>query len=208
MRTSGLTLAAILMLTQGIAAGQSWDAVKSWSGTATIEATEIVKKDSFSSKLTYKATGDFKISDDMLPEGPYMQWPRPSVEVLTDPNRSQTAYKGWKSHVVAAYEASGVDEMGSPYTVKCTADHVQLEAFGVFALSGQSTYEVHVTAPRAQFQCPGREGSAPRGEIQQAPFKLTEPRKPPGPQTGSKTFTAGPGDATTVKVTYNMAPSR
>ena len=206
MRTIGLTFAAALTFAQGIALAQDpWEKVKSWTGTVTIEATEIVKLEAVSSTMTYKASGDFKISDDMLPDGPYMQWPRPSVEVLTDPARNQTAYAGWKSHVVAAYDANRVDEMGKKFTVNCTADHRQPATFGVTALPGQPTYIVQVTAPRAEFQCTGPSGWTPRGEIQQAPFELTEPRKKPGLLSGTKTFTVG---TTTVKVTYSMAPSK
>ena len=207
MRTSGLTLAAALTLAQGIAVAQgSWGKVKSWTGSVTIEATDIRKGEGVSSTMTYKATGDFKISDDMLPDGSHMQWPMPSVEAMSDPKQAETVYDRWLAHVVASYEAKGVGESGQPFTVKCTADNRQPSKVGVTIHPTEPTYVFEVSPPEAKFKCSGPSGGpTPNGRLQQANFRMTGARKEPGPIGDTKTFTVG---TTTVKVTYNMAPSR
>jgi hypothetical protein len=205
MRTPGLTLAAALTLAQGIAVAQnSWDKVRSWTGSVTIEASDSQKGEWGNSTMTYKATGDFTVSDDMLPGGPYMQWPRPSVEAMTDPKQAATAYDRWQSRVVASYDANRFDEAGKPFTVKCTADNQQAGMVGVIA-SGGPSYQFQVTPPPAKFKCSGPNGFTPDGNLQQAPLTLTAPRKAPGAITGTQTFTVG---TKTMKVTYNMAPTR
>jgi hypothetical protein len=205
MRTSGLTLAAVLALAPGIAVAQgSWGKVKSWTGNVTIEATDVDKGEMGSSTMTYKATGDFTISDDMLPDGSHMQWPMPGVETLSDPKRAETAYDRWQTHVVASYERSGVNEIGKPFSVKCTADNRQASKVGVTINPTEPTYVFEVSPPEAKFKCSGPE-APPNGRLRQANFRLTAPRKAPGPHSGTKTFTAG---TSTITVTYNMGPSR
>lgn len=206
MRTSGLTLAAALTLAQGIAVAQgSWGNVKSWTGSVTIEATESQKGEWGTSTTTYKATGDFTISDDMLPDGSHMQWPMPSVEALTDPKRAETVYDRWQTRVVASYDANRINERGEPFTIKCAADNQQASRVGVTIHPTEPTYVFEVSPPQAKFKCSGPSGMTPDGRLQQANLKLTAPRKAPGPISGTKTFTVG---TSTIKVTFNMAPSR
>ena len=206
MRTSLLTLTAALTLAQGIAVAQGlWGNVKSWTGTVTIEANDAEKVEGSSSTMTYKATGDFKITDDMMPEGSHMQWPMPSVQTLTDPKKAETAYDRWQAHVVASYERNAVDEQGKPFTVKCTADNQKASRVGVTINPTGPTYVFEVDAPDAQFKCTGPPGSTPNGKLRQTHFRLTGPRKAPGPHGDTKTFTVG---TTNIKVTYKMAPSR
>jgi hypothetical protein len=206
MRISGLTLVVALTLAQGIAVAQgSWGNVKSWTGSVTIEATDSRKGEGVTSRMTYKATGDFKISDDMLPDGSHMQWPMPGVEALSDPKQAETAYDRWQAHVVASYEANGLNESGKPFTVTCAADNRQASRVGLTIHPTEPTYVFEVSPPEAKFKCSGPNGPTPNGRLQQANFKLTGPRKAPGPISDTKTFTAG---TSTIKVTYNMAPSR
>jgi hypothetical protein len=207
MRTSGLTLVAALTLAQGIAGAQgSWGKVKSWTGTVTIEATDSQKGGGSSTTMTYKATGPFTISDDMLPDGSHMQWPMPSAEAMAaDPKLAETAYERWQSQVVASYDANGLDESGKPYTIKCRADNRQASRVGVTINPSQPTYVFEVSPPEAKFKCEGPGGSTPNGHLRQANFRLTGPRKEPGPVSGTQTFTVG---TSTIKVTFNMAPSR
>lgn len=205
MRTSGLSLAAVLTLATGIAVAQgAWGNVKSWTGTVTIEATDAGKGPWGTSTMTYRATGDFKISDDMMPDGAHMQWPMPGVEAMSDPKQAETVYDRWNARVVASYEARGVDESGNPFTVKCTADNAELSRVGVTIHPTEPTYVFEVTAPPAQFKC-NTTNRNPNANLRQVSYRLTAPRKAPGPVTNTKTFTVGTG---TVKVTYNMAPSR
>lgn len=208
MRISGLALAAVLTLARGIAVAQgSWGNVKTWKGTVTVEATDAQQRKGVgtaSSTMTYKATGEFTITDEMLPDGSHMQWPMPGVETMSDPKRAETAYDRWQSHVVASYEANGFDEAGAPYTVKCTADNRQPARVGVTIHPAEPTYFFDVSPPPAQFKCsdPSR---APNGRLAQDDFQLTAPRKAAGPVNGSQTFKVG---TSTVKVTYSMTPSR
>lgn len=206
MRTSGLTLAAALTLAPGIAVAQgSWGNVRAWTGSVTIEATDTRKGEGVTSKMTYKATGDFKITDDMMPAGSHMQWPMPSVEAMSDPKQAETVYDRWQAHVVASYEANGINESGSPFTVKCTADNRKASRLGLTIHPTEPTYVFEVTPPEAKFQCSGPSGPTPNGRLQQANFRLTGPRKAPGPISDTKTFTVG---TSTIKVTYNVAPSK
>jgi hypothetical protein len=201
-----LTLAAALTLAQGIAVAQgSWGKVKSWTGTVTIEATDSQKGENSSSTMTYKATGGFTITDDMLPDGSHMQWPMPGVETLSDPKRAETAYDRWQSQVVASYEANGIGETGKPFTVKCSADNRQAARVGVTINPSEPTYVFEVSPPEAKFKCSTPDGSPPNGRLRQSNFRLTGPRNAPGPVSGTKSFTVG---TTTIKVTFNMSPSR
>jgi hypothetical protein len=210
MRTSGLALAAVLTLAPGIAVAQgSWGNVKSWKGTVTVEATDVQKREgaalTLSATMTYKATGEFTISDDMLPDGSHMQWPMPSVEAMSDPKRAETVYDRWQSQVVASYEANGLDESRNPFTVRCTADNQQPAKVGVTVQPTEPKYFFEVSPPKAQFKCSGESGRFPNGRLPQASFRLTGTRKEPGPVSGTQTFTVG---TATIKVTYNMSPSK
>ena len=206
MRTSGLTLGMALTLVQGIAVAQGpWGNVKSWTGSVTIEATDSRKGAGVTSSLTYRATGDFKISDDMLPDGAHMQWPMPGVEAMSDPKQAETAYDRWQTRVVANYEANGIDESGKPFTVTCAADNRQASRVGLTIHPTEPTYVFEASPPEAKFKCTGPNGPTPNGRLQQANFRLTGPRKAPGPISDTKTFTVG---TSTIKVTYNIAPSK
>ena len=206
MRTSGLTLAVALSVTQGAAVAQSsWSDVKSWTGSVTIEATESQKGAWGTSKLTYKATGDFTIADDMLPAGSHMQWPMPSVEAMSDPRQAETVYDRWQARVVASYDANRVNERGEPFTIRCAADNQQAAKGGVTMHPTEPTFVLEVSPPLAKFKCSDTSGMIPDGRLQQASLRLTAPRKPPGAISGTETFTVG---TSTIKVTYSMAPSR
>ena len=208
MRTSLLLFAAALLLAQDMAGAQDpWGTVRTWTGTATVEAIESQRADTSSLTLTYKATGDFTISDDALPDGDHMQWPMPNPEAMTDPAKFAAAYEAWQAHVTASYEAKGVDEMGNPFTVKCAADETKAASVGVAVQPGSPDYLFSVSAPAATFKCDdtSRGPGAAQRRWQQAPFRLTGSRGAPGPVSGTKTFTI---DTTTIKVSYKMAPKR
>jgi hypothetical protein len=208
MRTSALILilAAVLTLARGTAIAQyEWAHVKSWAGSVTIEATDAQKGELGSSTMTYKATGDFTISDNMLPDGAHMQWPMPSAEEMSDPKRAAAAYERWQSRVVAKFEFKGINELGQPFTVTCTADNPQPTMISVAVDPTKTEYVVAVTAPRALFKCSGPEVARPNGSLRQETFELRGPRGAPGRINGTKTFTVG---TSTIKVTYTMAPSK
>lgn len=206
MRISALTFAAAFTLAPGTAIAQfEWANVKSWSGNLTIEATDVRKGEGSSSRMTYKATGDFKLADDQLPDGAHMQWPMPSIEEMTDPKRAETAFDKWQSRVVATYEFNGLDEVGKPFTVTCTADNRQPGKVGLGVDPGKPEYVVSVNSPPAQFKCSGPDGFKPGPNLQQVAFELRGKRGAPGPINGTKTFTAG---TSTIKITYSMAPSK
>jgi hypothetical protein len=206
MRSTGLALAGALTLSQGIALAQgSWGAVKSWTGTVTIEATDNRKGEGGSSTMTYKATGDFTISDDMMPDGSHMQWPMPSVEAMSDPKQRETVYDRWQAHVVASYESNGKNEAGQSVSVKCAADNRKASRLGLTINPTEPTYVLQVSAPEALFKCTDPSFGAPNGGLQQESFSLTGPRKAPGPVSGSQTFTVG---TSTIKISFTMAPTR
>lgn len=205
MRASILTVAVAVTLAQSAAAQGPWGNVKSWTGTATIEATDTRKGEGVSSTMTYKATGGFTISDDMLPDGSHMQWPMPGAEAMSDPKQAATLYDRWKAHVVAKYEANGIGESGNSFSVTCAADNEQASMFGVTINPTAPTYLVQVAAPRALFRCTGESNLTPNGLLQQASFTLTGERGAPGSVSGTKTFTVG---TSTIKVSYTMAPSK
>jgi len=205
MRASALVLSAALALPGGVSFAQDWLNVKSWSGTVTIEATTTkAPQDWYSSKTTYKASGNFTISDDMLPAGSHVRWPFPGQDKLSDPKMLQAAYEPWQARVVASYEAKGVDEAGRPFAVTCAADNRQAAKVGLTASPRSPTFVVSVSAPEAVFKCAGA-GPNPNSRLPQETFDLTGPRGEPGPVTATKTFTVG---TTTIKVSYNMAPSQ
>lgn len=208
MRTLALAFIGGLTLAGDVAIAQfEWANVKSWTGSVTIEATDVRKGEGVlanSSKMTYKATGDFTISDDQLPDGAHMQWPMPSIEAMTDPKRAETAFARWESRVVASYESKGVNENGQPFTVTCTADNRQPAGVGLAVDPGKPEYVVSVSSPPAQFKCSGPFG-APSGNLQQVAFELRGPRGAPGRINGTKTFSAG---TSTIKVTYTMTPAK
>jgi hypothetical protein len=179
--------------------------VKSWTGTVTIEATDSRKGEGGSSTMTYTATGDFKISDDMMPDGSHMQWPMPSVEAMSDPKQRETVYDRWQAHVVASYESSGKNEAGQIVTVRCAADNRKASKVGLTSNPTQPTYLLQVSAPEALFKCTDPSFSTPNGGLQQESFSLTGPRKAPGPVNGTQTFTVG---TSTIKISFSMAPTR
>lgn len=203
MRTCLMTVVATLTLAGGPAVAQDWSNVKSWTGTVKIEASETKKQANFSSTMTYRATGDFTISDDALPAGSHVQWPFPNPEKLTDPNALQAAYERWQSHVVASYEAKGVDENGEAFAVTCAADNRQTSRIGVASGPMAPNYVVNVSAPDASFKCSGR-GPTPDKHLPQRDFELNGP-KAPGPVTVTKVFNVL---TTNIKIAVAMAPSR
>ena len=203
---SVLMLAAVLRLAPATALAQGpWGNVKSWTGTMTIEATDLDKSETGSSKMTYRATGEFTIVDDMLPDGSHMQWPMPSVETLSDPKQAESANARWQSRVVASYDAKGLDEQGGPWSVTCTADNKQASLVGVTINPTAPTYVMEVEAPQAVFRCTGATHSAPNGRLRQVHFRLSGPRGEPGPVSGTETFTV---ETSKITVTYRMAPSK
>lgn len=194
MRRCLLAASAALTVAQGSAFAQgAWGTVKSWTGTMTIEATDTRKQGSFSSKMTYKATGPFTISDDALPDGSHVMWPMPNAE-------------RWQARVVASYAAKGVGELGDPYSVTCAADNQKAAMVGVMIDPRAPKYVLSVTAPAAKFKCSGyQEGWQPNAPIPQTAFQLTGPRGAPGPVSGTKVFTVL---TTTIQVSFTMAPRR
>ena len=187
MRTPGLMVAAALTLGQGMAAAQgAWGSVKSWSGTVTIEATD--------KRLNYKATGDFTISDDVLPDGSHVMWPMPA----------SAASEHWRARVVASYEAKTVSESGDPIVVSCKADNQKASRVGVTIDPRAPKYVFSVSAPEAIYKCSGN-GPKPNSRLPQTDFQVTGPRGAPGQVSGTEVFTVG---MTTIKVSFTMAPSR
>jgi hypothetical protein len=191
-------VAAVLMLGQGVASAQgAWGSVKSWTGTMTIEATDTRKQGAFSSKMIYKATGDFTISDDALPDGSHVMWPMPSTQANSE---------RWQARVVATYEAKGVGEMGDPFSVACAADNRKASQVGVMVDPTAPKYVLSVTAPEAIYKCSGyKEGWTPNVHLPKTAFQITGPRGAPGPVSGSKVFTEL---TMTINVSFTMAPSR
>ena len=205
MRIVLLMVAAALMLAPDLAGAQDpWSSVKTWAGTVTVDATGGQKGDGYSWKLTYKATGNFAATDDMLPDGNHVQWPMPGVETMTDPKKVGTAYDTWQAHVTARLEAQWVDEMGEPHSKSCAADYQKPAKVGVLIQPMAPTYAVSVTAPEMNFTCTGHDGGPGPGKyLQQAPFNVPGQRGAPGPVNGTKTFNVEPY---TVTVSYQMAP--
>lgn len=124
---------------------------------------------------------------------------------LEVPKLAETAYDRWQARAVASYEANGINESGKPFTVTCSADNRQAARVGLTIHPTKPTCVFEVPPPEAKFKCSGPNGPTPDGRLQQASFKLTGPRKAPGPISDTKTFTVG---TSTIKVTYNMAPSK
>jgi hypothetical protein len=75
--------------------------------------------------------------------------------------------------------------------------------FGVTINPVAPTYVVQVVAPDPLFKCTGQVPTT--NALQQMNFQLTGARGAPGPVSGTETFTVG---TSTIKVSYNMAPSR
>src|SRR5688500_16985649 len=146
MRTSVLMVAAVAFIASRADAQGPWGNVKTWTGTVTIEAVDSRKGQGSSSLMSYKATGNFTISDDMLPDGSHMQWPMPSVEAMSDPKQATSAYERWQARVVATYEDKGVGESGQPFTVTCAADNRTAPAFGVTINTTAPSYVVNVSS--------------------------------------------------------------
>ena len=154
MRTVQLVIATALMLALDFAGAQDpWSSVKTWAGTVTVDATGSQKGEGYSWKLTYKATGNFSATDDMLPDGNHVQWPMPGVETMTDPKKVGTAYDTWQAHVTARLEAQWLDEMGQSKRKSCTADYQKPAKVGVLIQPMSPTYAVSVTAPEMNFTC-------------------------------------------------------
>jgi hypothetical protein len=172
MRTSGLALAAVLTLAPGIAVAQgSWGNVKTWKGTVTVEATDVQKREgaalTLSATMTYKATGEFTISDDMLPDGSHMQWPMPSVEAMSDPKRAETVYDRWQSQVVVPRsERTGREPESLHGQVHC-----RQPAAGPRSVSPSTPtepkYFVEVSPPMVHSRL-GDSGRFPNGRLPQA----------------------------------------
>lgn len=206
MRITVLTLAG-LVLVQDIAAAQgSWGRVKAWTGTATVEATETRKFATYGATLTYKATGDFTISDDALGDGDHIMWPMPNPESAGDPVKYAAAYEPWQARVTASYDASGKDMEGNSFNTKCLADGQKAARLGVSANPGTSDYVLSVSLPDAVFKCSTTgtgSGPSPNGRVHQPALQVTGPMGEPGPVTGTKTFTVGDK---VIKVTFTMKP--
>lgn len=205
MRIVLLMVAAALLLVQDLAGAQDpWSSVKTWAGSVTVDATGSQKGEGYSWKLTYKATGNFAATDDMLPDGNHVQWPMPSVETMTDPNKVATAYDTWQAQVTARLEAQWADEMGQSHSKSCAAEYVKPARVGVLIQPMAPTYAVSVTAPEMNFTCTGDDGGpGPGTYLQQPPFNVPGQRGAPGPVSGTKTFNVEPY---TVTVSYKMAP--
>ena len=203
-----LALLTVLGLTDAssLAAQGAWGKVRAWAGTVTIEITQQEKTETSSWVFTYRATGDFRISDDALPDGDHMQWPMPNPEAMTDPAKVQAAYKPWQARAVATYEFKGVDEAGQAVTARCTADELQASSLGVISDPAAPKFILQVTAPHPKYSCTGEWAqmvTVPRP--QQAAYSLGGPRGEPGPVTGTQTFTEGARRST---VTYKFAPAK
>ncbi len=209
MRTMVFTVAAGLTLVHGIAAAQgSWGRVKTWTGTATAEATETRKFATYTATLTYKATGDFTISDDALGDGDHIMWPMPNPESASDPAKYAAAYEPWQARVTASYEASGKDMEGGSFNTKCQADGQKAARLGVVASPGTSDYVFEISLPDAVFRCTTTgTGSGPShsGRVHQAALRITGPQGEPGPVTGTKTFTF---ENMIIKATFSMKPAK
>ena len=205
MRTSVLMVAAAVTLARGVDAQSPWGNVKSWTGTVTIEAVDTRSVPGVSATMKYKATGAFTIADDMMPDGSHMQWPMPSVETMADPKLAASAYERWQAEIVATYEAKGVDEMGAPFSISCTADNKKGSTIGLTINPVAPTYIFQVTAPVAIFKCSGTTAAASPPRLRQVSFQLTGDRGAPGPVSGTKTFK---DDTSTITVSYRMAPTK
>ncbi len=205
MRAFLLAAAALTVGAATALAQDPWMNVRSWSGTITIEATDVRKNDWYTAKMTYRATGGFTIPDEMLPAGSHVRWPMPGADALSDPNKAATAFDRWQAHVVATCDVKGVDEQGKPFAVTCKADHEKRMKVGVEIDPVAPNYKVMVSAPEAIFQCSNPTFAPANGHLQQVEFELTGPRGAPGRVFGSKAF---PVPAGTIKVRYDMAPSR
>jgi hypothetical protein len=202
MRPALILAAALLLAQNAVMAQFEWANVKAWKGTVTIEMTDDRSKAPAVWKLTYKATGEVLLTDDMMPEGSHMQWPMPSVEAMTDPARREHVYDTWQSRVTAKLDSKGLDEMGAPYAYSCTADNKIPEKVGLAVSPSDTKYVLTVSLPDAKYTCTGPHGSPPAGLPQEA-FQLKGERKAPGPISGSQTFTVV---SATIKITYNLAP--
>ncbi len=205
MRISVLMVAGAVTLAHGAQAQGPWGNVKSWTGSVTIEATDTRKGEGTLSTMNYKATGNFIIADDMMPDGSHMMWPMPGEAAMSDPKKLAASQEAWQSHVVAGYEAKGVGESGGAFTVTCSADNKQGSQIGVVINPTEPTYVLSVSAPAADFKCTGATGGPGPTRLQQSTFKLTGARGAPGKVSGTQTFTSG---TETIKVSYEMSPSK
>lgn len=205
MRTPTLTVVALLTLVHGAASAQSpWGSVKGWTGSVTVEATETRKFATYSSTMTYTATGEFTASDDVMGDGDHVMWPMPNPELASDPAKYAAAQTPWQARVAASYEASGKDLEGNPFSTRCTADNQKASVVGV--ITSGTDYVFSVSVPDAVFKCATTgSGSGPTasGRVHQATLQLRGPQGRPGPVTGTKTFTVGD---MVIKVSFTMKP--
>lgn len=205
MRTPTLTLAVLLSLVPGTATAQSpWGSVKAWTGSVTVEATESRKFATYSSTMTYKATGEFTAADDVMGDGDHVMWPMPNPELASDPAKYAAAQTPWQARVAASYEASGKDLDGNPFSTRCMADNQKATVVGV--ITSANDYVFSVSVPDAVFTCTKTgTGTAPtpNGRVHQATLQLRGPQPQPGPVNGTKTFTVGD---MVIKVSFAMKP--
>lgn len=203
-----LTLTATLaLLASGVAIAQdSWNDVKSWSGTVTIEATDARSSAIYSQKMTYKATGKFTITDGMMPDGMHGMWPMGGAEEMADPKRALAASLGWQAQVEASLEGTReVSSTGTMAPYKCSVNTLHPSSVGLTAQYGAPTYALSVTLPTPEFQCTGSTTEALPIDLGQTKFQFTGPRGKVGPISGTKTFTTG---SAAIKVTFTLAPTR
>jgi hypothetical protein len=181
-----------------------WGKVQSWTGTATIEATDAGTVGAGPWKLTYRATGPFTIADDRMRAGNYMMWPSPAIAVMSDPAKMKAATQTWKARIVATYETAAEDETGRRFTISCTADNQVDAKVGVMS-NGVSAYTFTATPPEPEFKCTGRPGYRPflRG-FQQA-VSVAGKQGEPGEVTNTGTTKVNTASFT---LTFKMAPTK
>jgi hypothetical protein len=197
-----LLIIALALAHAPLSAQGPWGTVKTWTGTVTIEATETTTgPGDLYHKMTYKATGSFTITDDMMPDEYHMQWPMLSAE--NPPADPEAAYKRWQAHVVGGTEGRYADERGTKVNRTCRGEKTEAMRLGLTIDPTKDNFVLQFQAPRVALTCTG--GSSAQGSLRKESLQIIGQRGNPGTKTGTETITV---DAMTIKVSYSFAPAR
>ena len=197
----GITVAAVsaaVLLAQGMPYGT----VKSWTGTMTIEGKETKTGET----LTFSATGNFTISDDLMPAGARSSWPMPNPAATGgDPQKMAAAFQRWAAHVVVHHQVQGKDELGQPIQFSCNGDETHQAKVSFIATPGAPNSILEIESPKMErAACTGSEKGTHQYALPQTSYSLQIPFvSPAATLSGTKDF---PGPMA-VKITYKLTPT-
>jgi hypothetical protein len=134
--------------------------VRAWSGTLTVEG----HGDSESRLPSYIATGNFTLTDEMMPEGNHWQWPFPQTAGLTDPQAIEDAYRKWNAKVTYRAQVKFKDAV-SQANYSCTAEETHPARFQFIAGMGMPYFMMSVELPKLdRVHCAGTVDNEPYEE--------------------------------------------